>query len=112
MKRESRTVDRCNQFDSPTERHLSLVDLLVGTRAELMELAVNSGMKVLHTILEEDRTAICGPRYQHQADRTALRPGTVSSGQGPVASCTSEPFLVCTIRRARTSSAADHITGV
>jgi len=79
MKRESRTVDRSNQVDSPTQRHLPLVDLLVDTRAELMELAVNSGLKVLHTMLEEDRTAICGPRYQHQADRTVSRAGTVPS---------------------------------
>ena len=28
-------------------------------------------------MLEEDRTAICGPRYAHQADRTASRAGTV-----------------------------------
>jgi transposase-like protein len=44
-----------------------------------MELAVASGLKVLHTMLEEDRTAICGPRYQHQAEREAVRAGTVPS---------------------------------
>ncbi len=79
MKRESRTVDRSHQVDSPTQRHLPLVDLLVDTRAELMELAVASGLKVLTTMLEADRTAICGPRYQHQAERVASRAGTVSS---------------------------------
>jgi len=79
MKRESRTVDRSHQVDSATQRHLPLVDLLVDTRAELMELAVASGLKVLTTMLEEDRTAICGPRYQHQADRSAVRAGTVPS---------------------------------
>jgi putative transposase len=79
MKRESCTVDRLHQVDSPTQRHLPLVDLLVDTRAELMELAVASGLKVLHTMLEEDRTAICGARYQHQADRAAVRAGTVPS---------------------------------
>jgi transposase-like protein len=55
------------------------VDLLVDTRAELMELAVASGLKVLTTMLEEDRTAICGPRYQHQANREASRTGAVQS---------------------------------
>jgi putative transposase len=79
MKRESRTVDRSNQVDSPTQRHLPLVDLLVDTRAELMELAINSGLQVLHTMLEEDRTAICGRRYEHQAERTASGAGTVPS---------------------------------
>ena len=53
MKRESRTVDRSDQVDSPTQRHLPLVDLLVDTRAELMELAVASGLKVLTTMLED-----------------------------------------------------------
>jgi transposase-like protein len=55
------------------------VDLLVDTRTELFELAIRSGLKVLDAMLEEDRTAICGPRYTHQADRDASRAGTVSS---------------------------------
>ena len=79
MKRESRTVDRSHQGNPPTQRHLPLVDLLVDTRAELMELAVASGLKVLTMMLEEDRTVICGPRYQHQPERQASRAGTVPS---------------------------------
>src|SRR5207247_2932623 len=79
MKRESRTVDPSHQADSPAPRHLPLVDLLVDTRAELMALAVSSGLTILTTMLEEDRTAICGPRYQHQAERSAARAGTVPS---------------------------------
>jgi hypothetical protein len=43
MKRESRTVDRSDQVDSLTQRHLPLVDLLVDTRAELMDLAICLG---------------------------------------------------------------------
>jgi putative transposase len=79
MKRESRTVNRSDQIDSPLQRHLPLVDLLVDMRADLMELAVASGLKVLTTMLEADRTAICGPRYAHEPDRAASRAGTVSS---------------------------------
>src|SRR3954470_4582959 len=79
MKRKSRTVDRLRQAEPQTQRHLPLVDLLVDTRVELMELAVASGLKVLQAMLEDDRTAICGPRYQHQAERTASRAGTVAS---------------------------------
>ena len=78
MTRESRTVDQSHQVQSPTQRHLPLVDLLIDTRAELMELAVASGLKVLTTMLEADRTALCGPRYQHQAERAASRAGRVS----------------------------------
>jgi len=58
---------------------LPLVDLLVDTRSELMELAIASGLKVLQTMLEDDRTAICGQRYQHQVERQASRAGTVPS---------------------------------
>src|SRR6266511_6251787 len=79
MKRESRTVDRSHQVASSSQRHLPLVDLLVDTRAELIELAVTSGLQVLTTMLEDDRTAICGPRYQHQAERQSSRAGTVPS---------------------------------
>lgn len=79
MKRESRTVDRSRQVDSSLQRHLPLVDLLVDTRTELFELAVRSGLKVLEAMMEEDRTAICGPRYTHQSERVASRAGHVSS---------------------------------
>ena len=79
MKRKSRTLNRSHQPDSHTPRHLPLVDLLVDTRTELLEFAVTSGLKVLKTMLEEDRTAICGARYQHQAERGASRTETVPS---------------------------------
>ena len=75
--RKSRTVAQRVAVESP--RHLPLVDLLVDARTELFELAVRSGLKVLETMLEEDRTAMCGPRYTHDADRQASRAGTVSS---------------------------------
>jgi putative transposase len=81
MKRESRTLVRSHQGDPspPSQRHLPLVDLLVDTRTELFELAIRSGLKVLDTMLEEDRTAICGLRYAHQSDRVASRTGSVAS---------------------------------
>jgi transposase-like protein len=58
---------------------LPLVGLLIDTRAELTELVVRSGMKVLEAMLEEDRIAVCGPRYAHQAEREVGRAGTTSS---------------------------------
>jgi putative transposase len=75
--KKSRTVPGPTAVESP--RHLPLVDLLVDARTELFELAVRSGLKVVETMLEEDRTTICGPRYAHVADRQASRSGTVSS---------------------------------
>lgn len=75
--KESRTVPGPTTVESP--RHLPLVDLLVDAQTELFELAVRSGLKVLDAMLEEDRVALCGPRYAHVADRQASRAGTVSS---------------------------------
>lgn len=80
MKRKSCTVVPAHQIESvPTTRHLPLVDLLVDTRTELLELAVRSGMRVLEAMMEEDRTAVCGARYAHEPDRAASRAGSVAS---------------------------------
>lgn len=75
--KKSRTVPGPSAVESP--RHLPLVDLLVDARTELFELAIRSGLKVLDTMLEEDRTVVCGPRYAHVVDRQASRAGAVSS---------------------------------
>jgi transposase-like protein len=77
MKSKSRIVSPVPQPEAA--RRLPLVDLLVDTRTELFELALRSGLRVFTTMLEEDRTAICGPRYSHQTDRQAGRAGTVPS---------------------------------
>ena len=78
MKRESRIAPPVPQAESPL-RHLPLVDLLVDTKTELLELAMRSGLKVFTAMLEEDRTAICGRRYVHEPDRPASRAGTTRS---------------------------------
>ena len=79
MTRKSCTVRPSSVVASPTLRSLPLVELLVDTKAELFELMVRSGLRVLDAMLEEDRTALCGPRYAHDAARQASRAGTVPS---------------------------------
>jgi putative transposase len=78
MTRKSRTAPPVSPVESPL-RHLPMVDLLVDTKTELLELALRSGLKVFTAMLEEDRTAICGPRYAHEPDRPASRAGTTCS---------------------------------
>jgi putative transposase len=78
MNTKSRIAPPVPQAESPL-RHLPLVDLLVDTKTELLELALRSGLKVFTAMLEEDRTAICGPRYAHEPDRAASRAGTTRS---------------------------------
>jgi putative transposase len=77
--KKSRIARPISAVDSPAVRSLPLVDLLVDTRAELFELMVRSGLRVLDAMLEEDRTALCGPRYAHQPARAASRAGRVPS---------------------------------
>ena len=55
MKKQSRTVPRHRQSESPAPRHLPLVDILVDTQAELQELVVASGLKVLEAMLRTPR---------------------------------------------------------
>jgi putative transposase len=77
--KKSRISRPCAIVESPATRTLPLVDLLLDTKAELFELMVRSGLRVLDVMLEEDRTALCGPRYAHDATRAASRAGTVAS---------------------------------
>ncbi|MCA1652033.1 MAG: IS256 family transposase, partial [Acidobacteria bacterium] len=78
MNTKSRIAPLVPQAESPLH-HLPLVDLLVDTKTELLELALRSGLKVFTAMLEEDRTALCGPRYAHEPDRAASRAGTPQS---------------------------------
>jgi len=77
--KKSRISRPCAIVESPVTRTLPLVNLLLDTKAELFELMVRSGLRVLDVMLEEDRTAVCGPRYAHDATRAASRAGTVAS---------------------------------
>ena len=44
-------------------------------RVQLFDTVVTLGMKQVYEILEEERTALCGPRYRHEEDREAVRSG-------------------------------------
>ena len=79
MKKQSHTVPRRRQSASPASRHLPLVDILIDAQAELQELVIASGLRVLEAMLEEDRAAVCGPRYAHQPARHAYRAGHAPS---------------------------------
>ena len=71
--RSSKGVFPSGRSASTTESRLPQV--LLDTRRALRELVLVNGMKVFAEMLEEDRTALCGPRHQPSADRTAYRHG-------------------------------------
>lgn len=57
------------------QRLLPMAALAFTLRRDLREFIVDSGMKVLDVMLEQERTELSGPRYQHQAKRTSHRAG-------------------------------------
>ena len=65
--------------EASESRRVPLVDVILDTKTALMELAVASGLHVVQAMFEEDRTALCGPRYQQGLDRSARRAGTAAS---------------------------------
>ena len=77
--KKSGTGMRGRQSALPAPRHLPLVAILVDAQAELQELVVASGLKVLAAMLEADRVAVCGPRNAHQPARRASRAGHAPS---------------------------------
>ena len=71
---------RGRQSALPAPRHLPLVDILVDAQAELQELVVASGLKVLAAMLERQIAWPCAVReYAHQPARRASRAGHAPS---------------------------------
>jgi transposase-like protein len=56
------------------QRILHLAEVI---RRELREFVHESGFAALQMLLEEERTAVCGPRYAHHDERQAYRSGSV-----------------------------------
>jgi hypothetical protein len=50
--------------ESPHIGQLALAAMF-DARATLYETVINAGMSVLAGMLEDDRTRLCGPRYEH-----------------------------------------------
>ena len=59
-------------FEEEGTSSLRLVDVV---REDLRAFVVRSGMQALGELLEEERAALCGPRYQHDRQRTSSRAG-------------------------------------
>lgn len=55
---------------------IAIADLAGELEEGLLAFAVGTGLKVLDVILEEEATALAGPRGRHDPERTALRHGS------------------------------------
>jgi len=58
---------------------LPLIDALRGLEEDYFGLCVRSGDAVLRAMLEEDRTELCGPKWERGAPREVVRAGTTRS---------------------------------
>jgi len=78
MGQESRSKATRRQVRLVEEQlQLPLVDTLVDIRADMLEVVVRAGMKVVEAMFEEDRVRICGPKHARSPGRDVVRGGTV-----------------------------------
>ncbi len=61
---------------TPDRMTIAMTELAGAAEEGLLALAVGVGMQVLHTIMDDDVTAVCGPKGRHDADRKGVRHGT------------------------------------
>ena len=59
----------------PDTISVTLAELTGELREGLLALAVGAGLQVLTALLEDDVTAVCGPKGRHDPERTATRHG-------------------------------------
>ena len=64
--------------EQPVEaaRPSGVAGVVVEAREALRELVLNAGFAVFAELLEEDREAVCGPRYSREGKREAYRHGS------------------------------------
>jgi putative transposase len=73
-KQASRVPRSCSE-PLPPESKLTLPEVLQDARQSLHELVLSKGLEVFAKMLEDDRTALCGPKHRPQGDRVAYRYG-------------------------------------
>ena len=73
MTKSAKKESRSQQGTVWSQLMLPLAALL---RGDLRELAMSLGMQSITAMLEQERTELCGPRYEHQAGRKATRGGS------------------------------------
>jgi len=73
---QTKTAPAVTGTEVPERVTIAMTELADAVEEGLLALAVAAGMQVLHTIMDDDVTAVCGPKGHHDAERTAVRHGT------------------------------------
>src|SRR3954464_5059427 len=54
---------------------VALDEIAASAHEGLLAVAVGAGLQVMQALMEDDVTAVCGPKGRHDPDRTAVRHG-------------------------------------
>src|SRR5665213_2337578 len=76
MKKNYQTNHSTAEIAVPDTVAVAMTYLADELREGLLALAVGTGLQVMHAILEESVTDLCGPKGRHDAERIAVRHGT------------------------------------
>ena len=60
----------------PESVSVAMSEIAEDMQEGLLALAVGAGLRVMHTLMEENVTAVCGPKGKHDSGRAAVRHGT------------------------------------
>jgi putative transposase len=79
--KKSRTGSRAGKVLTPpavatVQVPLPLLNVLADTRTAFFGLCLDAGQQVLHTMMEQDREQLCGPKHVPNPERRAVRGGS------------------------------------
>jgi transposase-like protein len=64
------------RFALPESVSVAMSEIAEDMQEGLLALAVGAGLQVMHTLMEENVTAVCGPKGKHDSGRAAVRHGS------------------------------------
>lgn len=82
--KKTRTLTKRGQAPTPRptvtmEMPLPMLAAMADVRASFHALCIDAGREVLGAMMEHDRTALCGPKWQRDPEREAVRGGSAQS---------------------------------
>jgi putative transposase len=72
---QNNKIDTPDALTVPEHVSVALAEVVADMREGLLALAVGTGLQVMTALMEEDVTALAGPKGKHNSDRAAVRHG-------------------------------------
>jgi len=64
------------EFVMPDRVSVAMAELTENMKEGLLALAVGAGLQVMHVLMADSATEVCGPKGRHNPERTAVRHGS------------------------------------